>query len=381
MAAANRAPVWFIAHGGPPTLFQTQHPAHKHWVQIGQEMREANLKGLVVVSAHWQAELGTRNPRIVQINTDPTNPMYYDYYGFPPVFFKLKFHATNPPSFSKLVADTIKKEGFEVNETKRGIDHGVFIPLKICFKDELHVDSQHATPPIPQESGRDGMPEGVPLCQMSLPDELISGHDAVEASIALGRALRSLRDQGIGIMLGGQPVHNLRVAFSNMQSGAPNAKTGLYPPTPFSQAFSSAISKAVLSKEGGEKGRDERIAGLLGHPAYKQAHPSDDHFLRLMLSIQQSHFQSFSLLKAALQVADASPNSSSSNRSPADRPIVVVCVPIFRAPTLVQPPSPARALPLPPPGPSSDIVQPVRINDQFDCREMHLLLKVRFLNM
>ncbi|CAD6933290.1 unnamed protein product [Tilletia controversa] len=86
-----------------------------------------------------------------------------------------------------------------------------------------------------------------------------------------------------------------------------------------------------------------------------------------MLSIQQSHFQSFSLLKAALQVADASPNSSSSNRSPADRPIVVVCVPIFRAPTLVQPPSPARALPLPPPGPSSDIVQPVRINDQFDC--------------
>ncbi|CAD6885583.1 unnamed protein product [Tilletia caries] len=80
-----------------------------------------------------------------------------------------------------------------------------------------------------------------------------------------------------------------------------------------------------------------------------------------MLSIQQSHFQSFSLLKAALQVADASPNSSSSNRSPADRPIVVVCVPIFRAPTLVQPPSPARALPLPPPGPSSDIVQPTCI--------------------
>ncbi|CAD6933291.1 unnamed protein product [Tilletia controversa] len=90
-------------------------------------------------------------------------------------------------------------------------------------------------------------------------------------------------------MLGGQPVHNLRVAFSNMQSGAPNAKTGLYPPTPFSQAFSSAISKAVLSKEGGEKGRDERIAGLLGHPAYKQAHPSDDHFLPIAVAIGASY--------------------------------------------------------------------------------------------
>ncbi|KAE8215840.1 hypothetical protein CF327_g917 [Tilletia walkeri] len=289
MAATSRAPVWYVAHGGPPTLFQTEHPAYQHWIKIGQEMRNANLKGLVVISAHWQAELGTTNARVVQINTDTTNPMYYDYYGFPPVFFKLKFHATNPPSFSKLVADTMRKEGLEVSETKRGIDHGIYIPLKVCFKDELPADSPHATPPIAQESGRDGMPEGVPLCQVSLPDSRITGREAAEASIALGRSLRSLRDQGIGIMLGGQPVHNLRVFFSDLQSSLPDPKTGLYPPKTFSQNFSSAISKAVLAKDGGESGRDERVVSLVEHPAYKLAHPSDDHFLPLAAAIGASY--------------------------------------------------------------------------------------------
>ncbi|KAE8187663.1 hypothetical protein CF328_g6845 [Tilletia controversa] len=96
----------------------------------------------------------------------------------------------------------------------------------------------------------------------------------------------------------------------------------------------------------------------------------------LMLSIPQSYSQSLSLLKAALQVADASPNSSGSNRSAADRPIVVVCVPTLRTPPHVQPPSPTRALPSPPPGSSSDIVQPVRINDLFDWGVAARLLRL-----
>ncbi|KAE8215821.1 hypothetical protein CF327_g931 [Tilletia walkeri] len=100
----------------------------------------------------------------------------------------------------------------------------------------------------------------------------------------------------------------------------------------------------------------------------------------LMLNIPQSYSQSLSLLKAALQVADASPGNNNSNRSPADRPIVVVCVPTLRTPPHVQPPSPTRALPSPPANSSNaghgDIVQPVRINDLFDWGVAARLLRL-----
>ncbi|KAL9931352.1 hypothetical protein V8E36_009749 [Tilletia maclaganii] len=290
MGATTRAPVWFIAHGGPPTLFQTEHPAYKHWVKIGDDIRQAKLKGIVVISAHWQAKLGTLDPKVVQINTDPSNPMLYDYWNFDAFFYKLAFHSRNPPSFSSKVADTLAQKGFRVEKTRRGIDHGVFIPLKACFKDELAADSPHVVNTgIAEDSGRDGLPDDIPLVQLSLPDEIITGQRAAEASIALGRALRDLRDQGIGIILGGQPVHNLRIAITNFRTSKPDPKTGLFPPDAFGQAFSSAISTALLTKEGGELGRDQRTLDLLKHPAYKLAHPSDDHFLPIAVAVGASY--------------------------------------------------------------------------------------------
>ncbi|KAK0532981.1 hypothetical protein OC835_003148 [Tilletia horrida] len=108
----------------------------------------------------------------------------------------------------------------------------------------------------------------------------------------------------------------------------------------------------------------------------------------LMLSIPQSYSQALSLLKAALQVAGDSTdaNAPPSSRSPADRPIVVVCVPTLRTPAHVQPPSPTRTLPSPAVSSSSsrnpsssshpDMLQPVRINDLFDWGVAARLLRL-----
>lgn len=53
----QRAPVMFVSHGGPPTLFDTQHSAYKEWKRIGKVLKEEkDVKGIVMVSAHWQAE-------------------------------------------------------------------------------------------------------------------------------------------------------------------------------------------------------------------------------------------------------------------------------------------------------------------------------------
>ncbi|KAK0525094.1 hypothetical protein OC842_005621 [Tilletia horrida] len=298
-ATARRAPVWYIAHGGPPTLFQPDHPAFKHWVRVGQDMRQSDLSGLVVISAHWQADPPRANARtaaaVVQINTDPANPLLYDYYNFPPYFYKLALRSSNPPAFSSLVADALRGAGLGVEPTERGIDHGVFIPLKAAFHNVLPADSPHVVKTgVAQDEGRDALPEHIPLCQISLPAELLlTGREAAEAALHLGRALRPLRERGIGLMFGGQPVHNLRVAMRHFRSGVPpDARSGLYPAEDFARAFSEAISGAVVVGDGGsgggaggEKEREERVLGLVDHPAYKEAHPTDEHFLPLPAAI------------------------------------------------------------------------------------------------
>ena len=59
-SAGQRAPVWFVAHGGPPNMFDAKHPVYQRWQDIGRDMRQLHrdgvLKGLVFVSAHWEAD-------------------------------------------------------------------------------------------------------------------------------------------------------------------------------------------------------------------------------------------------------------------------------------------------------------------------------------
>ena len=60
MVTTTRAPAYFISHGGPPTMFEHQHPAYQHWLEWGKEVRALHqqgvVRGLVFVSAHWQPE-------------------------------------------------------------------------------------------------------------------------------------------------------------------------------------------------------------------------------------------------------------------------------------------------------------------------------------
>lgn len=39
-------------------MFDTNNPAYKAWQKYGKIVEQANPKGLVVVSAHWEADNG-----------------------------------------------------------------------------------------------------------------------------------------------------------------------------------------------------------------------------------------------------------------------------------------------------------------------------------
>lgn len=54
-ATYPKGQVYFLSHGGPPTMFETNSAPYKAWQKYGQTVAEQNPRGLVVVSAHWES--------------------------------------------------------------------------------------------------------------------------------------------------------------------------------------------------------------------------------------------------------------------------------------------------------------------------------------
>jgi aromatic ring-opening dioxygenase catalytic subunit (LigB family) len=66
---------------------------------------------------------------------DHDNPsLYYDYHGFPPQTYNLTYPISSTSELRNHVKSELKKEGVDLkSNTKRGYDHGVFIPLMIMY--------------------------------------------------------------------------------------------------------------------------------------------------------------------------------------------------------------------------------------------------------
>lgn len=201
----------------------------------------------------------------VLVNVDESNPLIYDYYGFPKSLYELKFNSQNPAWLSALLQETLKAEGLTPVSTRRGIDHGVFIPLLAGFG----------------EQGQ-GLP---PLVQVSLPPEDAQGdvvQDGIRA-LRLGKALRTLRSKGIAIVGGGQPVHNLRDFQRARQLG--QKAIGAYS-VPFAQALTAAVCPASSStNDRGEPERWEAAKRLFLNEHYHSAHPSSEHLLPALVTL------------------------------------------------------------------------------------------------
>ncbi len=83
------APVWFISHGAPDLVLREQ-PA----TRFLRTLRLGELKGLVVISAHWFS-------RELQINVEPKPALMYDFYGFPEPLYRMRWPASSPSGCNK----------------------------------------------------------------------------------------------------------------------------------------------------------------------------------------------------------------------------------------------------------------------------------------
>ena len=242
-----RMPALFLSHGGGPGFFLKGQPmfagadadsaAVRFMRQIPAALRIPAPRAIVVVSAHWE----TSGP--VGVLTGPAAPgLLYDYYGFPPEAYAP--HLTYPARLdAALAADVLRRlQGAGIPaaaETRRGLDHGVFIPLKVLY---------------PRAD--------VPVVQVAVRASL----DPAE-HLALGRALAPLRAEGVLLVGSGQVTHNMALI------GQPH-------PGPKMEAFGAWVEQTLALADG--DARDRALAAWRTEaPHARHAHPREEHLLPL----------------------------------------------------------------------------------------------------
>jgi aromatic ring-opening dioxygenase catalytic subunit (LigB family) len=238
-----RLPVWFIPHGGGPCFFMDPPPsAPDAWTRMEAYLRGipaaigAKPRAILIVSAHWLESRPT-------VTAAAAPPLIYDYLGFPPHTYELKYPAPGDPALAEEIVQRLARAGIDAGaDAARGVDHGVFIPLLLLYP-----------------------AADIPVVQLSMLRSLDP-----EAHLAVGRALGSLRDEGVLIVGSGMSFHNLQ----NFYSADPRLFA-------IAGKFDAWLTDAAAAEPAV---RDAVLARWAEAPGARISHPHEDHLLPLMVA-------------------------------------------------------------------------------------------------
>ncbi|OKP98700.1 class III extradiol ring-cleavage dioxygenase [Paenibacillus sp. P46E] len=175
----------FVGHGSPLMAIQNT-PCTDFLLSYGQQLKP---KAIVIFTAHWETEVLTIS------STDDVYDMVYDFGGFPDQMYQIQYPAKGSSALAASLADRFRAQDIPVQfDTKRGLDHGSWVPLLRMF-------------PVPV----------CPVIQISVNPYL----PPVE-QYRIGEALRGLDEEDILIMGSGATVHNFRTM--NPDATAPDPK-------------------------------------------------------------------------------------------------------------------------------------------------------------
>ena len=230
----NRQPAIFVSHGSP-TLPLERSPAVDFLRQLGGTL--GRPEAILVASAHWD----TDRPAVSSAKKPET---IYDFYGFPPELYRLRYPAPGAPQLARRAADLLATNGLQTDiDPGRGLDHGAWTSLFLMY------------------------PEAdIPVTQISIQSHLGPAHH-----VRLGEALRPLRDEGVLIFASGGATHNL---------GELRFHRGNPVPQPWTVEFNEWLADAVLS---------QRTDDLIGYrkiaPHAVRNHPTDEHLIPLFVAL------------------------------------------------------------------------------------------------
>ena len=235
-----RMPTMFVPHGAGPCFFMDWNPPDA-WNAMADFLKNvastlpARPSAIVPVSAHWLEPA-------FSVTSGAQPELFYDYYGFPPHTYELRYPASGAPQLAARMAGLLGEARLPVQQdAARGFDHGMFIPLKLMFPDA-----------------------DIPVVQLSLRADLDP-----QAHLDAGRALASLRDEGVLILGSGMSFHNMR-GYGDPRFG------------PISDAFDRWLVQTV---ESAAPRREHALAAWEQAPSARLCHPprAEEHLLPLMV--------------------------------------------------------------------------------------------------
>jgi 4,5-DOPA dioxygenase extradiol len=233
--ADGALPALYIGHGAPPllddALWMSQLATWTHAM--------AKPRAVLMVSAHWEAA-----PLMLSAPGAAT-PLVYDFGGFQPRYYTLKYETPDASAFAAEVAALMPDNAPAHQHPSRGLDHGAWVPLKVMY-------------PLAD----------VPVLQLSIPTS-----DPAKL-LELGARLRPLRETGVLIIGSGFLTHGLPFLTLDMVRG--DTVPG------WSADFDAWAAEALAH------GDVDTLANYRSAPGMPYAHPSADHFLPLFVTLGAS---------------------------------------------------------------------------------------------
>lgn len=228
-------PALYYGHGAPPLLEDPLWMSQLFaWTQALPKP-----KNVLMISAHWESA-----PLSLSGSAEGT-PLVYDFGGFPQLYYEMTYRSPDSGDLARRVASMMPDTEPVHQHTRRGLDHGAWVPLKVMYPDA-----------------------DVPVVQLSLPT-----HDPARL-LELGRRIATLRAEGTLVIGSGFITHGLpfltREHFTNRDAA---------PPT-WSSEFDLWAGEALAA------GDVETLAAFRHTaPGMPYAHPTVEHFSPLFVTL------------------------------------------------------------------------------------------------
>jgi 4,5-DOPA dioxygenase extradiol len=221
-------PPLFVSHGSPMIALEPGE-AGAFMQRLGRTLDAVwgRPKAVLAISAHTTAR------EAVLLGTD-RHEAVYDFGGFPPALYQLRYDAPGDRALATLLGETLALPVFDHG----GLDHGIWTALRYIYPDA-----------------------DVPVIPLTL-----TSHASPAQLIELGEKLQALSREGVLVLGTGSITHNLRLLMRGTSDDAPEM--------PESAAFRTWFAERSAARDW-----DALAAYRTQAPAAALMHPTDEHLL------------------------------------------------------------------------------------------------------
>jgi 4,5-DOPA dioxygenase extradiol len=227
-------PAIYLSHGAPPLYDDAE------WMRVlfSWAERMPQPRAIVIVSAHWESA-----PLTISSPGEGT-PLVYDFGGFAQRYYSMTYATPDATALADRITAMLGGEGSgeTVHRSRRGLDHGAWVPLSVMYPNA-----------------------DVPVLQVSMPDE------DPDRLMRIGARLRELRAEGVLVVGSGFMTHGLPFLTRDMLRG--DAVPG------WTDDFDSWAADALAH------GNVEELRRFHTAPGMPYAHPTAEHYVPLFVTL------------------------------------------------------------------------------------------------